>query len=84
MGWGVWVQRVIACGGRAWSWVSREGRVPEGVGLEGILAADMLKGKWNRMLRHVGTAGEGRRTWVRRFGLLEIEVQNVVYKFVER
>ena len=41
------------------------GRVPEGVGLEGILVGVLLKGNEGRGLHRVGTVGEERRTWVR-------------------
>ena len=87
MGWRVWIQKGIPCRGRAWSWVSREGRVPKGVGLESILVGVILKDNGNRGLHHVGRAGEGRRTWIRLLGLLVIQgikLKNVIYKFVEK
>ena len=41
------------------------GRVPEGVGLEGVLVGVISKSNGYSGLHRVGTAGEGRRTWVR-------------------
>ena len=56
VGWRVWVQRGIACRGRAWSWVSGEGRVPEGVGLEGISSCH-FEGQWELSLTSCGNSG---------------------------